>query len=173
MPPTMPSPSPSPLPATSSPAGKEQLVQSLVSEFMSEQRKEQEAERAVLVAKEKKRVPTLVLASLCCLAAWVAPFPRPAFEAEAPPVAYTVASARITLNLAASRVRAFKAQHGRLPETLLSAGITDPAILYQRWAEGQFVLRLVAGETLLTYDSVIAPNILQEDIQAILNQTGR
>jgi hypothetical protein len=140
---------------------------------MTEKRREHEHELALEARGNKRRVPTLVVASLACLAAWVAPLPRPNNVVAAAPAGYSIASGRVTLQLAATRIRAFHEQRKRLPMSLEAAGVRDPGVMFQPGNEGQFTLRLLVGETLLTYDSAVAPTILQDDIQAILSQTGR
>lgn len=166
---------PSPTSAAAPPGStaKNKAVQGLVSEFMAEKKRERDLELAVQARKAKRRVPTLVAGSVACLTAWVAPLPRPGRVVAEAPAGYTMASGRVTLQLAASRVRAFRDQKKRLPPSLEAAGVRDPGVMFQPGSEGQFTLRVLVGQTLLTYDSAVAPTILQDDIQAILNQTGR
>lgn len=160
-------------PASRPAAAGGSVVDTLVSDFLTEQRSAKEAEAEAEARRKKRRVPLAVGLGVICAAAWLAPIPAPGSTTESPPHSYAVSSARVELALAASRVRAFKEQHRRLPESAIMAGVSDPAILYQRSVDGEFVLRMVVGETLLTWDSNVAPEILSEDVQSVLNRTGR
>lgn len=160
-------------PAPGRPAAAGSVVDDLVSDFLTEQSTAKAAEAEAALRRRKRRIPLAVGLGVVCAAAWLVPLPAPGGDAAPPPHTYAVASARVELGLAAGRVRAFREQHRRLPETAALAGILDPGILYQRTSEGEFVLRTVVGETLLTWDSNVAPEILSEDIQSVLNHTGR
>lgn len=155
---------------------KEQVVSSLVAEFMEEVRVEQEAESHTLaVNRRMQRLRRPLVGFLClgvCLAAWFAPVPGAnSGVTPAPTAAFSYASGRLALNLAARRVDAFIARHGRVPTSLEDANVSEPQILLQPQGQKEFVLQLRVGSAVLTYDSSIAPAVQSDDVSTILKTT--
>jgi len=118
------------------------IVHSLVGEFLTEQKEEREA------AARSKRPPrpwrriASISAIVACGAVWLVPSlgtrPAPEMSAERQD-----ASARLTLFLAAQRVREFEQKNARLPASLGQAGVTDSRISIRRMGEREFSLTLV------------------------------
>lgn len=166
--PSAPLPSP---PANSSAA-------SIVADFMQERRVELETE-AKAEAEQRtrdrfKRPIVAALATIACVTAWFAPVPKAgSARVQAPPATYTYASGRLALNLAARRVDAFIAKHGRVPANLLDANVGDPGLVLKPTGNNGYLLQLQVGVTLLTYDADLAPAIQAEDLSTILRTTAR
>lgn len=151
-----------------------QVVSGLVEEFYEERRvetrREQEKAKRRNVRDRLRRpiVGTVVLA--ICGAAWFAPLPTRA-PAPPPPLSYRLASARLALNLAARRVDAFAARHGRVPATLLDANVDEPQMILRALGTREYVIQMHVGSVVLTYDSSIAPAIQSDDASTILRTT--
>lgn len=151
--------------------GAEQLVQSLVSEFVEEKRRERQLEQ-----RDRSPVRRLVapaLAAVACLSAWVAPVPKAGGDVQPPSARHTMASARVTLVLAARRLESFRAQYRRLPTTLDDAGIFERSLSYRTAVGETFVLRLPVGGSYLTFDSGTAPATILEDAVSIIRGTTK
>jgi hypothetical protein len=152
----------------------DKVVSGLVDEFLEEKREEKrqdlaEANRRNVRDRLRRPVVGAIVVALCG-AAWFAPLPtRP--PSPPPPLAYRLASARLALNLAARRVDAFAARHGRLPATLLDANVSEPQIILRAMGTKDYVLQLHIGSVVLTYDSSIAPAIQSDDASTILRTT--
>lgn len=146
-------------------------MDALVSEFHEEVKK-QRADLDAAAVRRRTWVGAAIAGALC-LATWVVPMGRPGGQPAPEPERFSMASARLTLLLAARRVDGFKSQHGRLPTSLPDAGITEPTMTYERPKDGAYVIRIPVGPGLLTYDSSMAPALYTEDIKVILNSTGR
>lgn len=151
---------------------------SIVADYMQERRVELESEakaEASQRTRDRVRRPiAATLAAMACVAAWFAPLPRAgSARVQAPPAAYTFASGRLALNLAARRVDAFIAKHGRVPTNLLDANVGDPGMVLKPTGNNGYLLQLQVGVTLLTYDADLAPAIQAEDLSTILRTTSR
>jgi len=105
-------------------------VAALVTEIVEEARKNAEAP----APSTSRVIPSYVAASIVfalCAWAWIAPpawlVPRPV---AAPSREYREASARVALALHAQRIEAYRASHGRLPQTKQEVGILSDQIAY-------------------------------------------
>lgn len=163
-------------PSSAAPRPHDAVAAALVAEFAEEKRVEV---RAIAEAERKRnrRLPGWVAGSLAgaaCLAAWFVPLPGTTPQPPAlPPATFVMSSGRLTLTLAARRVEAFRARHGRLPVLLADAQAAADGIQYQRLTEKDFVLRLTANGTTLSYESALAPPPSPDDIKTIITTTGK
>ena len=105
-------------------------VAALVTEIVEEARKNAEAP----APSTSRVIPSYVAAGIVfalCAWAWLAPpawlVPRPV---AAPSREYREASARVALALHAQRIEAYRASHGRLPQTKQEVGILSDQIAY-------------------------------------------
>ena len=105
-------------------------VAALVTEIVEEARKNAEAP----APSTSRIIPSYVAAGIVfalCAWAWLAPpawlVPRPV---AAPSREYREASARVALALHAQRIEAYRASHGRLPQTKQEVGILSDQIAY-------------------------------------------
>jgi hypothetical protein len=103
------------------------VVSGLVSEFLEEKKRENEELARIDAPKKKRPLASLVMAVLCAVI-WFAPTPQgppdPLFDA-----ASTGQAARRGLQLLASSVVDYHTRHGRLPRSLVEAGIDD-SVMY-------------------------------------------
>lgn len=146
-------------------------MKSLVTEFAEEKRKERELEKRQRGPVRRFVAPGV--AAVACLAAWVVPVPQAAETLPPPPAEYTSASARMTLVLAARRLESFRSQYRRLPTTLDDAGISEPAMSYQRMEGETYLLKLPVDGSFLTFDSGMAPATFLEDAMTIIRRTAK
>jgi hypothetical protein len=65
----------------------------------------------------------------------------------------TEAGLRVEAALAASRIRAFQAKHGRLPSSLAEAGVQANEMVYTRVSQDAFTLVNSSGTARITYQS--------------------
>ena len=154
----------------------DKVVSGLVEEFFEERREEkrqdqQEAERRNLRDRLRRPLVGGIVLALCG-AAWFAPLPTRA-PSPPPPISYRLASARLALNLAARRVDAFTARHGRVPATLLDANVDEPQMVLRAMGTKDYIIQLQVASVVLTYDSSIAPAIQSDDASTILRTTLR
>jgi hypothetical protein len=117
------------------------VAHSLVSEYLVGQKEEREAAaRAYRRPRPWRRIISIA-AIVLCGAVWLVPSlgTRPAPQASAQRVD---ASARLTLALAAQRLREYETRHGRLPTTLAQSGVSDTRIDYRLTGKNSFMLSL-------------------------------
>lgn len=113
----------------------------------------EEAERQ---KRKRPRGPYWLVAVLAVLAAWLWLFPPGILRLEAPPeqpVAEEEASLRFTMYLQAQRIKAFRDEQGRLPETLDEAGPPLPGMEYTRLNTDLYQLTGATDRLTLTYRS--------------------
>lgn len=134
-------PAASPAPARGKGSPVDAFARSLASEYLVEKKEQREAAaRANRPARPWRRIFSIA-AIVICGAVWLVPSlgTRPAPKASAQRVD---ASARLTLALAAQRVRDYQARHGRLPSTLTQSGVSDQRIDYRLTGKDAFMLTL-------------------------------
>ena len=107
-------------------------VAAMVSEIMEEARKN----AAEANPQPSRRIPSWVSAGIVfamCAWVWIAPpawlVPQPV---GAPSREYREARVRIALALHAQRIEAYRASHGRLPQTKEDVGIVSDQVAYDR-----------------------------------------
>jgi hypothetical protein len=145
----------------------------MVADF-AEEKKQERAQREADAARTRRRKQLAVgVTTALCGSAWFLPLPQPQTNEVELPVAFVRASAGITLGLAARRLEEFRTSKGRLPRTLSEAQVMEPALIYGPRGDSGFVLRLAAGDTLLSYDSSRPAVAVSADAAVILKTTGR
>lgn len=145
-------------------------VQALVAEFLQEKRREIE-EEAKFTDKRSKRHLVVAALSFVCLAAWLAPYPSPSSYIRPDPKV-ELASGRMTLFLAAQSVTHFRATRGRLPITLVEAGVEGAKIVYTPGVEGSFTLSTHVRDQGITYDSSAPLHSILGQAEEVISQTG-
>jgi hypothetical protein len=110
------------------------------------------------VAAGKRKVFLLPLLVLACIAAWAAPgwMPPPA-EALTPATVQN--GERLNLYLGSLKVRAYLAEHRRLPATLDEAGVPSTGIHYVRGARSAFELSTTALGARMVYRSTVPDSV--------------
>jgi hypothetical protein len=107
-------------------------VAAMVSEIMEEARKNAE-EPAPRASRRVTSTVSAVIVSALCAWVWIAPPPWLVPKPAAPPSReYREASARVALALHAQRIEAYRASHGRLPNTKQEVGIASDQVAYDR-----------------------------------------
>lgn len=145
-------------------------VQALVAEFLQEKRREIEEEAKVTKWRSARYLVVAGL-SLVCLAAWLAPYPSPSAYLRPDPKV-ELASGRMTLFLAAQSVTHFRATRGRLPITLVEAGVEGAKIVYNPGTEGSFTLSTHVRDQGITYDSSAPLQSILGQAEEVISQTG-
>lgn len=145
-------------------------VQALVAEFLQEKRREIE-EEAKVTNKRSNRYLVVGALTFVCLAAWLAPYPSPSTYTR-PDLKVELASGRMTLFLAAQSVTHFRATRGRLPITLVEAGVEGAKIVYNPGIEGSFTLSTHVRDQGITYDSSAPLQSILGQAEEVISQTG-
>lgn len=145
-------------------------VQALVAEFLQERRREFD-EEAKVRNKRSGRYVLIAGLSLVCLAAWLAPYPAPSSYVNPDPKT-ELASGRMSLFLAAQSVTHFRATRGRLPITLVEAGVEGAKIVYNPGIGGSFTLSTHVREQGITYDSSAPLQSILGQAEEVISQTG-
>ncbi len=159
-------------PATPELAGRSR-ADALVDEFVAEKRAE--AEELLKVEGRRRHGRKILSIALGALAtaAWTLPVGGPPAEGFVPPSGFTLASARMTIGLAATRIESYRATHGRLPSTLEEASVEVEELSYVQGGDGSFTLQLASDAGLLTHDSSVAPALMLEPAAQVIARTGR
>jgi hypothetical protein len=158
-------PTPTPTPSSGSAQSRE-TVRGLVGEFL-DQKKLEIAEEAKRGGPSRVRAVLTALALTTCAMVWVLPsfFQAPV---EAPSLMRVRASTRMTLFLAAERLRAYQQAHGSLPRTLRDAGVDSTGIVYLRATNTAFELSGTAnGDTITFRSSMTNPAFLGNTLQVL------
>lgn len=152
-------------------SGTDPRAKALVEEYLDEKRREapSDASSSRIV---RGRAYLLGAVAAICAAAWLVPYPTSADDAASTPVVQA-ASARITVFLAASKVRDFRTRHTRLPATLAEAGITDASLEYAAGRDTLFTVRTLAAGEQIVYDSRQPPHSVLRGAVAIVEGRGR
>jgi hypothetical protein len=126
-------------------------AKALVEEFLEEKRREAPLQGSASRAEQGRTITVAVLA-LICAAAWLAPYPTTSEIEPVDPV-FEAASARLTVFLAATKVKEYYARHARLPASLKEAGISEPAIDYGPGTDSSFTLETISTGQRIVFDS--------------------
>ncbi len=145
-------------------------VQSLVEEFLAEKRKEL-AEETAVQERPARRGGVIAVLAVVCAAAWLAPYPESSGYVPPDPKVER-ASGRLILFLAAQSVTHFRATQGRLPTTLLEAGVDRYDIKYFPATEGSFTLSTKVLDQTYTYDSSAPIQSILGQAEDVISQTG-
>ena len=128
-------------------------VAAIVGEIMEEARKNAEEPAPPKSRAIPSYVAALIVFALCAWA-WLAP---PAWLVTRPTAGpsreYREASARVALALHAQRIEAYRASHGRLPQTKVEVGISSDQIRYDRTDSLSFELVARVDGQSVTYKS--------------------
>ena len=139
-----------PTPASTSVQSREQIA-ALVGEYL-DQKKRETKENSLVAAPRRIRKALTVVAIVTCAIVWILPsLVKP--QVELPSPARVDASARMTLFLAAERVRTYQRTHGRLPATLVQAGVDTTGLTYFRATDSLFEMWAMANGARITYRS--------------------
>jgi hypothetical protein len=159
-----------PTPTASTSAQSRETVRALVGEFL-EQKKLEGDEAAKREGSPRMRAVLTVVAVITCAIVWVLPslYQPPV---EVPSFMRQDASTRMTLFLAAERLRAYQRAHGKLPPTLAEAGVDTTGIAYWRSTNTTFELSGMANGGKITFrSSMTNPEFLRTTLQVL--STGR
>ena len=151
-------------------SGTDPRAKALVDEFLDEKRREAPSDASSRIG--RGRAYLLGAVAAICAAAWLVPYPTSADDATSNPVVQA-AGARITVFLAASKVRDFRTRHTRLPATLAEAGVTDASLEYAAGRDTLFTVRTLAGGEQIVYDSRHPPHSVLRGAVAIVEGRGR
>jgi hypothetical protein len=141
-----------PTPASTSAQSRDQ-VRALVGEYL-DQKKRETHETSLVEAPRRLRTALMVVGIITCAIVWILPsLVKPPVEAPTPE--RVEASARMTLFLAAERVRAYQRASGKLPATLAQAGADTTGISYFRATDSLFEMWTTANGARIMYRSTM------------------
>ena len=123
----------------------------MVGEYL-DQKKRESKQTSVVEAPRRIGSVLTVVGVITCAFVWILPsVVRPPVEVPSPQ--RLEASARMTLFLAAERVRVYQRTNGRLPATLVQAGVDTTGITYFRSTDSLFDMWMMANGHRVTYRS--------------------
>ena len=118
--------------------------------------RDRELEEAEREQSKTKRGPYWPVVVLLLITAWLWIFPPAFLSLEPPPpqpIEQEEAALRFTMYLQAQRIKAFRLEEGRLPETLEEAGPPLPGMRYARLHADLYQLTGLTDRLTLTYRS--------------------
>jgi hypothetical protein len=147
-------------------------VDALIGEFIAEKKLEQqEVSKGDAIRRRRRGMWTAAVAALA-VAAWTVPVGTQQASEAAPP-GLTLASARMTISLAASRIEGYRGLNGRLPTSLQEAGVEEEGLQLTRAGDGSFTLQLMSEAGALSFDSSMAPAMMLDAAAPVVARTGR
>lgn len=156
-----------PTPATARPSTE--AVRDIIAEFAAEKQQERvEEQRAAAKRNTRRWIGTALMVAIT-IATWTVPVGSVGAEGVEVPPGMTVASARMTLGLAASRINQFRETHGRLPSTLEDAGVEEEGMVFTRVGDQAFALQLGVH----AFDSSMEPATLLDAAAPVVARFGR
>lgn len=136
---------------TSATPNEDAKAQALVAEFLEEKAREGPSSNGAGKLAHGRAIAIGVM-SLVCAASWLAPYPTGATTTGTDPIV-EAASARLSLFLSGAKVQEYKRRHGRLPSSLLEAGVSDPKLQYIKGIDTSFTIESSVAGQHITYDS--------------------
>ena len=132
-------------------------VAELVGEFYEERAREKATRKERISKKARRRIAS---ASLLALGAfvWFVPVSR-ADDGPLQSAEREQAGRKVQTMLAATRIRDFRARHGRLPRTLAEAGVRTPDLTYTRESTDAFTIRNGSGASTLVFRSTVPDSV--------------
>jgi hypothetical protein len=125
----------------------------LVGEYL-DQKKRETTESSLAEAPQRVRTVLLIVGLITCAIVWILPSLVKS-EPELPSPERVEASARMTVFLASERVRTYQRIHGRLPVSLVEAGVDTTGLAYFKSTESTFEMWTLANGGRVLYRSTM------------------
>lgn len=145
-------------------------MRQIVSQFIEERKRDRDAEAKTRQPGKSRRLLWLGLLGAAGAVVWLVPARSslPSIDTAQ----RTAAGIRLEVYMAARRVSAYRGEHGRLPASLATIGITAAWLSLTTLDDSTFEVTANTGTTRVAYRSTMPDSVFFGDTKAILDPAG-